>query len=357
MAATLWTPEWLRNTYLFGVNLTDDNANDYPEDMWVQAMDTAVEWVAAELDIAIPAATFTERHDFITPQTGLRTFVQTTKFPIKAITRLSLMVGVTRVLDIPADWIANYRHNQVEIVPSANTIATYPLTALGFWQVTSYRGEDIPGAYEIVYSAGFNLTGTASTYSQVKAGSAGAWVPSGIAFDGPLTVTLAAPAATAVTFTIKGANKGNGKLLDGRKHGSGVVNAPETVTIGVGQSAAVSVNEWSSISSVTWTTHSGDITFSGASLNTTGVDIPRDILDVMGKRAAISVLITAGDLIAGAGIANKSIGIDGVSQSIGTTASPENSGYSAHIGHYEKQLKQDLRILRRKYHGISLGVC
>lgn len=359
MAATLWTPEWLRANYLFGVNLSDDYANDYPQEMWEQAMLAAEEWIRTELRLAIPVATFTERHDFLTSDSGMRTMIQVRQHPLKTITSLRMKIGTSPIMDIPADWIANYCHDQVQIVPSANTIAAYPLTSLGFFQITSYNGMDQPGTYEIVYTAGFTLRGIAAAYSQAKALTSAAWVPSGIAFNGPLTITLSAAQATDVTFTIKGADAYTGKKLDNRRHGNAVY-APETLVIPHGSTVGVSSNTWSSIESVTWTVPSGagaaTATFSGASLDNAGVDIPRDILDAMGKRAAIGVLDVAGDLIAGAGIANKSTGLDGVSQSVGTTSSATNAGYGARIIHYEQQLKRDMPRLRAKYQGVRLGV-
>ncbi len=73
-------------------------------------------------------------------------------------------------------------------------------------------------------------------------------------------------------------------------------------------------------------------------------------------KAAIGPLNIAGDLIAGAGIANKSISLDGLSQSIGTTSSATNSGYGARILQYEKQMKHMLEGLRTHYTGIQMVV-
>lgn len=78
-------------------------------------------------------------------------------------------------------------------------------------------------------------------------------------------------------------------------------------------------------------------------------ELPADIKDAIGMKAAIQVFNIAGDLIAGAGIANTSISVPGLSQSIGTTSSATNSGYGARIGQYEKQLKDLIPGLKRYY--------
>jgi len=54
--------------------------------------------------------------------------------------------------------------------------------------------------------------------------------------------------------------------------------------------------------------------------------------------ASIQALIIAGNLVVGAGIAAESISIDGLSQSITTTSSAENSAYSATIKEYQRLL-------------------
>ncbi len=83
---------------------------------------------------------------------------------------------------------------------------------------------------------------------------------------------------------------------------------------------------------------------------------PEVIKDIVGMYAAIQVLHIAGDLIVGAGIASKSIGIDGLSQSISTTSSATNAGFGARILGYQKQLKEQLPALQRYYKGLRLRV-
>jgi len=82
--------------------------------------------------------------------------------------------------------------------------------------------------------------------------------------------------------------------------------------------------------------------------------IPANILNIIGMKAALGPLNIAGDLIAGAGIATKSISIDGISQSIGTTASATNAGYGARILQYEKQISAEIPKLRDYYLGLQL---
>ena len=84
--------------------------------------------------------------------------------------------------------------------------------------------------------------------------------------------------------------------------------------------------------------------------------IPMDVNAAIGMIAGIMALNIAGDLIAGAGIATKSISLDGLSQSISTTSSATNAGYGARLIQYDKQIKSDLATLKNYYLGLQLVV-
>ena len=78
-------------------------------------------------------------------------------------------------------------------------------------------------------------------------------------------------------------------------------------------------------------------------------NLPEDIRAMIGMQASIGVLNIAGDLVIGAGIANISVGVPGLNQTIGTTASAENSAYSARIIQYRKAIDKQLPLLKQKY--------
>lgn len=84
--------------------------------------------------------------------------------------------------------------------------------------------------------------------------------------------------------------------------------------------------------------------------------VPANILDLIGMFASLGPFNIFGDLIAGAGIANVSLSIDGLSQSVGTTSSATNAGYGARIIQYLKQIKEQIPVLRRYYKGIRMAV-
>jgi hypothetical protein len=84
--------------------------------------------------------------------------------------------------------------------------------------------------------------------------------------------------------------------------------------------------------------------------------VPYDVIAVVSKMACFYPLNIAGDLVGGIAIASKSIGIDGLSQSINTTSSPENAGYSARLRQYERELKTEIPRLVGYYKGMRMAV-
>jgi hypothetical protein len=67
-------------------------------------------------------------------------------------------------------------------------------------------------------------------------------------------------------------------------------------------------------------------------------DLEDDLVRAIGLMAAIHPLNLLGDIIIGAGIASISTSFDGISQSVATTASAENSALSSRIREYEREL-------------------
>lgn len=92
----------------------------------------------------------------------------------------------------------------------------------------------------------------------------------------------------------------------------------------------------------------------------TGFDIdklPYDLLDIVGKLATFGPLNIAGDMILGsAGVASQSLGIDGLSQSISTTASATSAGYAARLKQYNEDIQNTVERVQYTYQSIGFSV-
>ena len=83
--------------------------------------------------------------------------------------------------------------------------------------------------------------------------------------------------------------------------------------------------------------------------------IPFDILDIVGKAAAVGPLRQAGNILLGAGIAGQSIGIDGLSQSVSLTKQG-NGAFAAMVSDLQRDIDEAIPILRSVYNGLMMRV-
>ena len=83
-------------------------------------------------------------------------------------------------------------------------------------------------------------------------------------------------------------------------------------------------------------------------------DFPHDFVNLVGKTASLGLFNILGDIALGqAGLASYSVGIDGLSQSVSTTASATYSAYSARILAYREEIKLGMQRLEGVYKGIT----
>lgn len=250
--------EYLKEVYLFGVDLTDDEGRPYPDRLFKAYIEAAIGWAEKELDIPLVSRLFKdELHDHYANDYGRWGYFQLRNYPITIPEGTDIGIAFdpdtnpspvkvafqypsqnSRV-EIQDEWVVTVDDAQsgvIQIVPGQGNIADVlliPGQLMPLWSGATGR---VPGVWRFTYCAGF---------------------------------------------------------LPGQ--------------------------------------------------------LPPDIKHLVSMAAAIGPLNIAGDLIAGAGLANISISVPGLSQSIGTTSSATNSGYGARILEYQKEIKQMLPGLKRYY--------
>jgi len=90
----------------------------------------------------------------------------------------------------------------------------------------------------------------------------------------------------------------------------------------------------------------------------TGFDkLPMDLVNFIGKMAAVNIFAMLGDIVFGAGVQSRSLSIDGLSQSISTTKGGATSAYGARIAQYTTDLREALPKIRNNYTGIRMACC
>ena len=241
--ANIMTISDLKQIYLFGLDLTDNGGNPFPDIVFEWGIRQAIGYIERYLDVLIRPTVFTDqRYDYYRGDYVNWTIIDLREAPVISVEKVAVTwPSNTVVIEFPADWIQlRPDSGQVNIVPTSGTLSQVLLTGGGSFLPLLATGNDfVPNILAVDYTAGF---------------------------------------------------------AEGQ--------------------------------------------------------VPIEIRDVIGKYASLAPLNIAGDLIVGAGIASKSIGIDGLSQTINTTSSATNAGYGARITQYLKELKESLPMLRRYYKGI-----
>ena len=257
----LVTVKQLRATWLFGVKIRDkETGEDFTEDAYQNAIDTAIGLLETYLDISIsPIRNYKEYKDYRINDYEEFGFFHLDNFPVECVNNIRLVyyrddngeVDDNQSLEIPRSWWRVNAHDGIiRLVPNGKMPGNLAYGAGGFFPEI-FKSRMIPHAWEINYNYGF----------------------------------------------------------------------------------------------------------------CTGM-VPVLLNQAISMLAAIITLITAGHLILGAGIAGTSISLDGLSQSINTTQSAENSGFSSTIKDISDKLygttKDDpfaiLKILKNYYKGASITI-
>lgn len=146
----------LKTNFLFGVDLTDDAGNPYPDSLFAFYIESAVQLVRDKLDIALlPEAILDERHDFYKQDYDKYIWIKTDLVPIISVQEVRLVLP-TNVPVITYDINNVHIHKEaghIEIVPGGGQIT---LGQTGAFLPLVFGGQDyLPQALRIDYTVGF----------------------------------------------------------------------------------------------------------------------------------------------------------------------------------------------------------
>jgi len=313
----LITPQFIKDTYVLGVDLTLDDGSPYPDVIYEQAIDAAVNYLELELGIQIdPFLVKGERHDARVENREAFWPFSLDHRPVRSVERLAITHGNYDAVEMPADWavIASGPHGQINLIPTASTIGSFffgsgvPLLFGDVFNPHRY----VPSYFSVDYQSGFTFI------------DGSAVIPQGAtSVEVPISEPLQGVKPTVV-LTVTDAQGGAGAR----------VRASSTDSITISVSTAPTTGDML----IDYTIHTVDPA----------------LIRAIGLIAALAPLDIAGDLIAGAGVGQFSVGVDGLTQSIATTASATSAGYGARIISYQKQLKDTMGALRAKYRMMNM---
>lgn len=307
------THQWLKDTFLLGVDLTLDDGSAFPDVIFEQSIRAATRHVENDLGVCVEPFKVTEEgHDAERQNRFSYWPFRLDHRPVQRIDAMRIKFGSYKGVDIPTSWarFTSTTHGQFNLIPSQESLGSYFFTAgvplMGGYGIYEDR-EYIPSYFEIDYTAGFESREGVAT---IPAGDTSVRVE----LDPKIMLKYL---VDTDQLSVRSTSKGQ----DGF-----------TLTIPAPLSENLVIN---------WTADT----------------LPSDLKHAIGiKGATLLLLHVAGDLILGAGIASQSLSVDGLSQSIDTTSSAMYNGYSARAHDLDKQYQGVIKALKSQYTMTQFGV-
>lgn len=300
------TPDLLKQTTILGVDLTLDDGSPYPDVLFEAAIDQAVSIIEADLQINIdPLMVEKERHDTRYQDRDSFFMLKLDQRPVVSIEKAVIQHGNYQPIDIPSAWynLILPKHGQFQLIPTTESLGGFSITSNGlvYPGLLMANYEYFPGYFSIDYTCGFQ-------------------------FD-----------------------EGDFQIPVGPKGQTLTINFSETMlekAVVYFDTDKVVVKKMGPSSFVIKTTEEFLAPLDVSWKSTT---VPSSMVRAILLVAALLPLNIAGDLLLGAGIAQQSISVDGLSQSIASTASATSAGYGARIIAFKEELKMVLAALHSQY--------
>lgn len=148
----------LKSVYLFGVDLTDDQGNPYPEIIFEWSIKYAIDWLEKELDIHILPTQLDQRYDYFRADYQDYAFFQLRDYPVISVEKVSIEYpNGDNILDLPTNWISVRKDTgQLRLVPSTGQFSSFLINGQGGLLPLMYIHRDyVPDLFRIQYTAGF----------------------------------------------------------------------------------------------------------------------------------------------------------------------------------------------------------
>lgn len=313
------TPQRLRQTYLGGIDLTTDQGSPFSDTLLTDAIQQAVSSMELELGITIdPLRVVGERHDANSKDRESFWPWHLNHRPVVQVNEVRLQLGNNPFMKMPINWfnVIEPEAGIVNLVPTSDSIGSFFFRSgmpMVFGDVFNPY-QNVPGYWGVDYLAGFRFEEGIAT---LKANTS--------------SVDITIPGATLSTKPIvecEFTGASNGALYPKLK-----IAGTKVFTIGVSQAPTQDTQ-------ITWR------------LTT----VEPALIKGISLMASILPLGVSGNLVAGAGISNFSLGVDGLSQSISTTKSADAGAYNALIKQYRAELEQVIPQLKAKYRAMNIAI-
>lgn len=121
------TQDWLVRTFLVGIDLTDDDGNVYPPDLFDASLRAAISMLEATLGIVIDPREFDERYDILPGDAHSFHLRQLDHRPVREVLEVYVQAGDHPKTKLPDGWchIRNAKLGLVQLIPGQKTYQGY----------------------------------------------------------------------------------------------------------------------------------------------------------------------------------------------------------------------------------------
>lgn len=301
---------------LAGITFVDDSGDPLSDELFEHNIRQAIDGAEDTFDIVLHQHTVKgERHDlYHNDSPGWFPF-NLDRRPLQEITRFEIKLGEFEITEVPVSWatITDRTQSNCHIIPTAESIGAYTGTGPASIQILNMlqNAPFIPGYFRFSYTTGFLCREVTLT------------IP-----EGETEVTYTYPFPLLYRPWLKA-----------------------TLTDAQGAANVRARHNTDEVSVTVRTAPAG-----GDATVTLVIAPPNNLLQWIGIQAALTPLAVAGDLALGAGIAAISKSMDGLSESVQSTASAMYSAYSARIKILLEQGMRVEQILLSKFRPVDVGI-
>ena len=147
----------LRDIYLFGLDLSDNAGNPFPESMFRHYLNAAIAHIERILGIQIEESEELEKHDFYQNDYGNWGYLQLFKCPAIEVLELKLTYGNQNGMHIPREWIQlNKTTGQITLFPVSGVTSSLIIGADGSIIGLQNRLSYAPMLWQVKYRAGMD---------------------------------------------------------------------------------------------------------------------------------------------------------------------------------------------------------
>jgi hypothetical protein len=161
LALSIITVEELKEIYLFGLDLTDDSGNPFPDSLYEHYIKSAVARLEKTLDIRLLPITVTrEPHDYIREEFLNFMYLFLYEYPVISIEGMTLEFPTNNIiLTVDLDDVHLHKDSgQLQVVPNLNSNYAFIFSNSSFGVLPYYQlyTRAIPDFFRVTYTAGLD---------------------------------------------------------------------------------------------------------------------------------------------------------------------------------------------------------